>query len=134
MMHERRQRRRIRFVRPIRVTTEDGERYSLMAVDFSMEGLGFKTTKPRNIGEILRVAINIGQNGRSHIMNALGEVVHRNYKDKEFYIGMRFYKDPAPSDVPPDSTESTSKTTSRTKGKSATPSTAKSKPKIRPKK
>jgi PilZ domain len=93
MMHERRQRRRIRFARPIRVTTPEGERLSLMAQDFSMEGLGFKTTTPRDIGEILRVAVNIGHNGRSHIMNALGEVVHRRYKDKVFYIGMRFFKD-----------------------------------------
>ena len=93
MMHERRLHRRIRFVRPIRVTTQEGERLSLMAHDFSMEGLGFKTSAPRDIGEILRVSVNIGHNGKSHIINALGEVVHRRYKDKVFYVGMRFYKD-----------------------------------------
>lgn len=96
MMHEKRQRRRIRFVRPIRVTTEEGERISIMAQDFSMEGLGFKTNVPREIGELLRVSVNIGQNGRSHIMNALGEVVHRRYKDKTFYVGMRFFKENKP--------------------------------------
>lgn len=96
MMHEKRQRRRIRFTRPIRITTEEGERLSLMALDFSMEGLGFKTTAPREIGELLRVSMNIGQNGRSHVMNALGEVVHRRYQDKTFFIGMRFYKDRKP--------------------------------------
>ncbi|MBI3560209.1 MAG: PilZ domain-containing protein [Gammaproteobacteria bacterium] len=94
MMHEKRQRRRIRFMKPIRVTTEDGERLSIMGLDFSMEGLGFKTTQPRDIGEMLRVSMNIGGHGRSHVVNALGEVVHRRYKDKTFYIGMRFYKDP----------------------------------------
>ena len=133
MMHERRQRRRIKFTRPIRITTEDGERYSLMAVDFSMEGLGFKTTKPRNIGEILRVAVNIGQNGRSHIMNALGEVVHRNYKDKEFHIGMRFYKDPKPdaNTKVKSKSKSTSATSAKSKAKSAAP--ARVNPKVQPK-
>ena len=93
MMHEKRSRRRISFKRPIRITTAEGENISLMSLDFSMEGLGFKTTTPRDVGEILRVSMNIGPNGRSHILNALGEVVHRRYKDKVFYIGMRFYKD-----------------------------------------
>ncbi len=93
MMHEKRSRRRISFKRPIRITTPEGDHLSLMSLDFSMEGVGFKTTKPRDVGEILRVTMNIGSNGRSHILNALGEVVHRRYKDKVFYIGMRFYKD-----------------------------------------
>jgi hypothetical protein len=93
MMHEKRSRRRIAFKRPIRITTPEGEHISLMSLDFSMEGLGFRTNKPRDVGEILRVSMNIGPNGHSHILNALGEVVHRRYKDKVFYIGMRFYKD-----------------------------------------
>ncbi len=93
MMHERRQRRRINFTRPIRVTTPEGEKTSLMCVDFSMEGIGFLSTQPRDVGEILRVSMNIGNNGRTHVLNALGEVVHRRYKDKQFYVGMRFYKE-----------------------------------------
>lgn len=93
MMHDRRQRRRIPFERPIRVTTEDGDKVSLMCMDFSMEGIGFMSVQPRDVGEVLRVSMNIGHNGRTHVLNALGEVVHRRYKDKKFYIGMRFYKD-----------------------------------------
>ncbi len=93
MMHERRTRRRIPFKRPIRITTPDGEKSSLMCVDFSMEGIGFLSGQPRDVGEILRVSVNIGHNGRTHILNALGEVVHRRYHDKKFHIGMRFYKD-----------------------------------------
>ena len=93
MMHERRNKRRIAFKRPIRVITPDGEHVSLMSLDFSMQGLGFASEQPRDIGEILRVSLNIGQNGRTHILNAIGEVVHRRYKDKRFYVGMRFFKD-----------------------------------------
>ena len=93
MMHERRTRRRIPFTRPIRITTQDGDKTSLMCVDFSMEGIGFLSAKPRDVGDILRVSMNIGNNGRTHVLNALGEVVHRRYQDKKFYVGMRFYKD-----------------------------------------
>jgi hypothetical protein len=93
MMHERRQKRRIPFKRPIRVTTQEGEKQSLMCVDFSMEGIGFLSTQPRSVGDILRVSMNIGNNGRTHILNTIGEVVHRRYADKQFYLGMRFYKE-----------------------------------------
>ena len=31
--------------------------------------------------------------GHTHVLNALGEVVHRRYKDKQFYVGMRFFRD-----------------------------------------
>jgi hypothetical protein len=93
MMHDRRTRRRIPFKRPIRITTEGGEKISLMCVDFSMEGIGFLSRDPRDVGDILRVSMNIGNNGRTHILNALGEVVHRRYKDKQFYVGMRFFRD-----------------------------------------
>jgi len=93
MMHERRTRRRITFKRPIRITTSSGDKVSLMCVDFSMEGIGFLSTAPRDIGDILHVSLNIGNNGRTHILDALGEVVHRRYIDKKFYVGMRFYKE-----------------------------------------
>lgn len=93
MMHDRRQRRRIPFKRPIRITTEAGDKQSLMCVDFSMEGIGFLSNNPRDVGDILRVSMNIGNNGRTHVLNAIGEIVHRRYKDKKFYLGMRFYKD-----------------------------------------
>lgn len=93
MMHERRQRRRINFQRPIRVTTQEGDKSSLMCVDFSMEGIGFLSRHPRDIGDILRISMNIGHNGKTHVLNAMGEVVHRRYKDKQFYVGMRFYKE-----------------------------------------
>ena len=58
-----------------------------------MEGIGFVSAAPRDIGEILKVSINIGNNGRTHILEAIGEVVHRRYKDKQFFVGMRFYKE-----------------------------------------
>ena len=93
MMHERRTRRRISFKRPIRITTSAGDKVSLMCVDFSMEGIGFLSTAPRDIGDILHVSLNIGNNGRTHVLDAMGEVVHRRYTDKKFYIGMRFYKE-----------------------------------------
>lgn len=93
MIHDRRIHRRIPFKRPIRITTAGGEKYSLMCVDFSMEGIGFLSKAPRNIGDILRVSMNIGNDGRTHMLNALGEVVHRRYQDKQFYVGMRFYRD-----------------------------------------
>jgi hypothetical protein len=93
MMHDRRTRRRIPFKRPIRVITEGGDKLSLMCVDFSMEGIGFLSSAPRDVGDILRVSMNIGNNGRTHVLNALGEVVHRRYKDKQFYVGMRFFRD-----------------------------------------
>ena len=93
MMHERRTRRRISFQRPIRITIPNGQKVSFMCVDFSMEGIGFLSTEPRDIGDILNVSMNIGTNGRTHILDALGEVVHRRYKDKQFYVGMRFYKE-----------------------------------------
>lgn len=92
-MHEKRQHRRIPFARPVSVITQGNEKVSLMCTDFSMQGIGFTTTVPRDIGEILRVTMNIGTNGRTHVLNALGEVVHRCYKDKKFQIGMRFYSD-----------------------------------------
>ncbi len=93
MVHERRQKRRIQFQRPIRVVTQEGDKSSLMCVDFSMQGIGFFSSQPRDVGDILRVSLNIGHNGRTHVLNALGEVVHRRYYDKKFYVGMRFYRD-----------------------------------------
>lgn len=92
-MHERRARRRIPFKRPIRITTAGGDKSSLMCVDFSMEGIGFLSKDPRDVGDILRVSMNIGNNGRTHVLNAMGEVVHRRYKDKQFFVGMRFFRD-----------------------------------------
>ena len=92
MLSDRRQRRRIPFQRPIRITSSTGEKSSMMCVDFSMEGIGFLSPEPRDIGDILHVSMNIGNNGRTHILEALGEVVHRRYKDQKFYVGMRFYK------------------------------------------
>jgi len=93
MMHDRRQKRRIPFKRPIRITTQEGDKVSHMCVDFSMEGIGFLSTQPRDIGDILRVSMNIGNNGRTHVLDTIGEVVHRRYSDKQFYVGMRFYKE-----------------------------------------
>ncbi len=95
MLCDRRQRRRIAFKRPIRLTTSEGEKISLMCEDFSMEGIGFLSTDPRarDIGDILRVSLNIGTNGRTHILDAIGEVVHRRYNEQKFYVGMRFYRD-----------------------------------------
>lgn len=93
MMHDRRTRRRIPFKRPIRITTEGGDKLSLMCMDFSMEGIGFLSTAPRDVGDILRVSMNIGNNGRTHVLNALGEIVHRRYEGKQFYLGMRFFRD-----------------------------------------
>lgn len=58
-----------------------------------MEGISFLSNNPRDVGDILRVSMNIGNNGRTHVLNAIGEVVHRRYKDKKFYVGMRFFKD-----------------------------------------
>ncbi|MGD8926598.1 MAG: PilZ domain-containing protein [Thioalkalispiraceae bacterium] len=92
MLSDRRQRRRIPFQRPIRVTTSQGEKTSLMCLDFSMEGIGFLSSEPRDIGDILRVSMNIGNNGRTHILDAIGEVVHRRYQNQKFYVGMRFYR------------------------------------------
>ena len=95
MLSDRRQRRRIAFKRPFLLTTSAGEKISLMCVDFSMEGIGFLSTdaRARDIGEILRVSLNIGNNGRTHVLDAIGEVVHRRYNDQQFYVGMRFYRD-----------------------------------------
>lgn len=93
MMNERRLRRRISFERPISILKDDGERLSLMAHDMSMEGIGFMTKIPINVGEILRVAVNIGPDGHTHVLNALGEVVHRRYVEQTFHIGMRFFRD-----------------------------------------
>ncbi|MBI1422859.1 MAG: hypothetical protein GC149_05270 [Gammaproteobacteria bacterium] len=93
MMHDRRTRRRIPFKRPISITTDKGDKLSMMCMDFSMEGIGFLSNAPRDVGDILRVTMNIGNNGRTHVLNALGEVVHRRYKDKQFYVGMRFFRD-----------------------------------------
>ncbi len=58
-----------------------------------MEGIGFLSRDPRDVGDILRVSMNIGNNGRIHVLNAVGEVVHRRYQDKQFYVGMRFFRD-----------------------------------------
>ena len=92
MLNDRRQRRRISFKRPIRITTPQGDKVSLMCVDFSMEGIGFLSAEPRDIGDILRISMNIGNNGRTHVLDALGEVVHRRYINQKFYVGMRFYR------------------------------------------
>jgi len=92
MLSDRRQRRRIPFQRPIRVTTPQGDKVSLMCLDFSMEGISFLSAEPRDVGDILRVSMNIGNNGRTHILDTIGEVVHRRYKNQKFYVGMRFYR------------------------------------------
>ena len=58
-----------------------------------MEGIRFLSNQPRDVGDILRVSMNIGHNGRTRVLNATGEVVHRKYHDKQFYVGMRFFRD-----------------------------------------
>ena len=58
-----------------------------------MEGLGLLSDQPRDVGEVLRVTMNVGSNGKPRVVNALGEVVHRRYLNHKFYVGVRFFRD-----------------------------------------
>lgn len=90
MQQEKRVLRRIQFERPARIITRGGEKRSVKSYDFSMKGAAFLSMEPIEIGEVLRLTLNVGHPGRSHIMKIYGQVVHRSKKDNQYLMGICF--------------------------------------------
>ena len=90
MAQEKRVLRRILFERPARIITGGGEKRSVKSYDFSMRGAAFTSQEPVEIGEILRLTLNVGQPGKSHIMKIYGQVVHRSKQDNHYRMGICF--------------------------------------------
>jgi len=93
MIEEKRKHRRIPFGRPVRVANFSGEKLTMTATDFSLEGVCFSSNKPKSVGEILTVTMNIGAKGKVKVIQAKGEIVYRYYNKSEYLMGMRFYQD-----------------------------------------
>ncbi len=93
MITEKRKHRRVSFGRPVRVTDFTGEKTTMKAVDFSLDGVCFASSQPKTVGDILTVTMNIGAKGKVKILQAKGEIVYRYYSDSEYLMGMRFYQD-----------------------------------------
>ena len=91
MTAERRVKRRVEFRRPVSIIDTQGERSSVMSCDFSLQGLGFFTQQPFNIGDRVHVTFNAGAGKNVHILKAYGEVVYRMYHSGLFRFGVRFY-------------------------------------------
>ena len=90
MQTEKRVLRRIQFERPARVITRDGEKRSVKSYDFSMQGAAFLSKEPIEIGEVLRMTLNVGHSEQSHIMKIYGQVVHRSKKNNLYLMGICF--------------------------------------------
>lgn len=90
MQQEKRVLRRIQFERPARIITRDGNKRSVKSYDFSMKGAAFLSKDPIDIGEVLRMTLNVGHSGQSHIMKIYGQVVHRSKKDNYYLMGICF--------------------------------------------
>jgi len=92
MQQEKRVLRRIHFERPARVITRGGGKCSVKSYDFSMKGAAFLSKEPLDIGESLRMTLNVGRPGQTHIMKIYGQVVHRSKKDNQYLMGICFYR------------------------------------------
>ena len=92
MQQEKRVLRRLHFQRPARIITRNGERRSVKSRDFSMKGAAFTCPEPLEIGEMLRLTLNVGQPGKSHIMKIYGQVVHRSKQNNHYLMGICFNK------------------------------------------
>ena len=90
MQQDKRELKRVRFERPARVITRGGEKHSVKSCDFSMNGAAFIAKAPVDVGEVLRLTLNIGVPGQSKIMKIYGQVIHRSKKDNQFLVGIRF--------------------------------------------
>lgn len=90
MQQEKRVLRRIQFERPARVITRGGEKRSVKSYDFSMKGAAFVSNEPIEVGEVLRMTLNVGRPGQSHIMKIYGRVMHRSKKDNQYLMGICF--------------------------------------------
>lgn len=93
MITEKRKHRRIPFGRPVSVSNFSGERLTMRATDFSLEGVCFSSNQPKSVGDILTVTMNIGAKGKVNVVQAKGEIVYRYYTNSEYLMGMRFYHD-----------------------------------------
>lgn len=93
MITEKRKHRRIPFGRPVSVSNFSGERLTMRATDFSLEGVCFSSNQPKSVGDILTVTMNIGAKGKVNVVQAKGEIVYRYYNNSEYLMGMRFYQD-----------------------------------------
>ena len=92
MQQERRVLRRLEFERPARIITRSGQKRSVKSRDFSMKGAAFICPEPLEVGEVLRLTLNVGKPGKSHIMKIYGEVVHRSRQNDQFLMGICFNK------------------------------------------
>ena len=90
MQEENRILKRIQFERPARIITRSGDKRSVRSYDFSMKGAAFLSKEPIEIGEVLRLTLNVGRPGHSHIMKIYGQVVHRSKKDNQYLMGICF--------------------------------------------
>ena len=93
MITEKRKHRRIPFDRPISVSNFTGDRLTMKATDFSLDGVCFTSNHPQSVGDILTVTMNIGAEGKVKVLQAKGEIVYRYYNNSEYMMGMRFYQD-----------------------------------------
>ncbi len=90
MQQEKRVLRRIQFERPARIVTRGGQKRSVKSYDFSMKGAAFLSQEPIEIGEVLRMTLNVGSPGQSHIMKIYGQVVHQSKKENQYLMGICF--------------------------------------------
>ena len=92
MQQEKRVLRRLNFERPALVITQAGEKRSVRSRDFSMKGAAFTCIEPIQIGEMLRLTLNVGSPGKSHIMKIYGRVIHQSKHDNQYLMGISFNK------------------------------------------
>lgn len=95
MQQEKRVLRRLHFERPARIITRSGLKHSVKSRDFSMKGAAFTCPDPLEIGEVLRLTLNVGRPGKSHIMKIYGKVVHRSKQNNQYLMGICFNKNKA---------------------------------------
>lgn len=96
MVHEeKRILRRLQFERPARIITQLGEKRTVKSRDFSMKGASFTCPEPLEIGQMLRLTLNVGKPGQSHIMKLYGKVVHQSQQNNQYLMGICFDKKPS---------------------------------------
>lgn len=89
-MVEKREHKRIKYVRQIVVEDPNGDDLSLNVFDYSMGGMGLICEDPFEIGTLLRLHSLITLEGDERELDLEAEVVHVQNTGNEYTVGISF--------------------------------------------
>lgn len=87
---EHRKHKRIRYMRNVSASMDDGRKILLDVLDFSMSGMGLVSKIPFKVGDVLNVHSVITRDGIEREVSLKGEVIYSHKKFQEYAIGVSF--------------------------------------------